>query len=450
MYAVFNVKIFAFHVSDPFIFPSSIWPRHFGLRALGAIMDHQDGWTCYDDTNELCYDDQWARLFEQQESERLNSPVSQESDIERTESPQFHEDDVFTLITDVFTATAEVQQQLETGEETDRSQEVTDHPEVEAPAGKSDEKSDEHGYRWKRCPICDAWVNVGKTKTKDGALNQHKGSKPCQANVRKRDAAAAQAALLKIFPPIALPQPPSQQATPSIWSTHTSLADLQASASSSYSLPEPPLFWSSHSYTGIQSLESPLPGRVIATNSTCMSTIHQWLGSDTNETAPASMAPVFNNAFSPSFLSMPSSSAQLSRSVASSTASPGRTLLNESEDQTCSGIILDWTVGDVYTTYPMQLHSLAPQTLNYHFSYLDPKGVACRITSDTCTRNRLPNGMACLPCQRLAPVVKNLHDRALKLNPTTNNIYANFIQMRERLDGKGATIRQLKLDVRIF
>src|SRR6266436_1676008 len=98
----------------------------------------------------------------------------------------------------------------------------------------------------------------------------------------------------------------------------------------------------------------------------------------------------------------------------------------------------------------MQLHLLAPQTLNYYFSYLDPKGVACRITSDTCTRNCLPNGMACLPCQWLAPVVKNLLNRTLKLNPTTNNIYANFIQMRKRLDGKGATIHQLKLDVRTF
>jgi hypothetical protein len=176
---------------------------------------------------------------------------------------------------------------------------------VEAPAGKLDEKWDEHGYRWKRCPICDAWVNVGKTKTKDGALNQHQGGKPCQANVHERDAAAAQAALLKIFPPIALPPPPSQQAAPSIWNMHTSLADLQAFASWSYSLAEPPSFSSSHSYTGIRSLESPLPRRVIITNSAHMSTTHQWLGSNSNETALAFMAPVFNNAFSPSFLSNP-------------------------------------------------------------------------------------------------------------------------------------------------
>jgi hypothetical protein len=177
-----------------------------------------------------------------------------------------------------------------------------------------------------------------------------------------------------------------------------------------------------------------------------MSTTHQWLGSNSNETALAFMAPVFNNAFSPSFLS----SAQRSPSVASSTASTWRTLLDESEDESCSGITLDRTVGDVYTTYPMQLHLLAPQTLHYHFSYLDPKGIACRITSNTCTRHRLHNGMACLPCQRLAPVVKNLHDRALQLSPTTNNIYVNFFQMHKRLDGKTAAIRQSKLDVRIF
>jgi hypothetical protein len=58
--------------------------------------------------------------------------------------------------------------------------------------------------------------------------------------------------------------------------------------------------------------------------------------------------------------------------------------------------------------------------------------------------------MACLPCQRLAPVVKNLHDRALELSPTTNNIYVNLFQMQERLDGMTAAIRRLKLDVRIF
>jgi hypothetical protein len=39
-------------------------------------------------------------------------PLGQESDIERIESPQFHEDDVFSLIADVFTATSEVQEQI--------------------------------------------------------------------------------------------------------------------------------------------------------------------------------------------------------------------------------------------------------------------------------------------------------------------------------------------------
>ena len=79
---------------------------------------------------------------------------------------------------------------------------------------------------------------------------------------------------------------------------------------------------------------------------------------------------------------------------------------------------------------------------------MDPKGVNCWITSDTCTKHGLKNGKACLSCQQLAPVVKTLHDRALKLNPTTDNVYANFVQMRERLDEKTMAIRQLKLDVR--
>ena len=397
-------------------------------------MDYQDGWTYYDDIYELSYEERRARLFEQCEPRQPSCPASPEPLVQHGELPQPYQDDVFT-------ASAEVPQRTEAIEAV-QSEEVTNRIEVELPAGNSDEKWDNHGYRWKMCLLCDVWINVGKSKGKDGALRSHRGSKPCQANTRKREAAAANAARLTAFP--SLPQPQQVTHAQSVWNNRTSLSDLQASRSSSYSLPEPPAMSSSHSYTGIRSLESPLPRRTISGQ---MSTTHRWLRSNTNTASPSFMAPDFDDTSSPYFLSAPSSSGRHSHSAPSS-ASTSRTLLSEIEDQTCSGIALTWTVGPIYTTYPMHLHSLAPQSLGYHFSYMDPKGVNCWITSDTCTKHGLKNGKACLSCQRLAPVVKTLHDRALKLNPTTNNVYANFVQMRERLDEKTMAIRQLKLDVR--
>jgi len=89
----------------------------------------------------------------------------------------------------------------------------------------------------------------------------------------------------------------------------------------------------------------------------------------------------------------------------------------------------------------MRLHSLAPQSLCYHFSYINPKGVNCWITSGTCAKHGLENGKVCLSCQWLAPVAKTLHDHAL--NPTTNDLYANFVQMHERLDELFVEIRTL-------
>ena len=140
-------------------------------------MDYQDGWTYYDDIYELSYEERRARLFEQCEPRQPSCPASPEPLVQHGELPQPYQDDVFT-------ASAEVPQRTEAIEAV-QLEEVTNRIEVELPAGNSDEKWDNHRYRWKRCLLCDVWINVGKSKGKDGALRSHRGSKPCQANTRK-------------------------------------------------------------------------------------------------------------------------------------------------------------------------------------------------------------------------------------------------------------------------
>lgn len=269
------------------------------------------------------------------------------------------------------------------------------------------------------------------------------GSRTCQSNVWHRDKAAADAICLETFP-----QTQTQQLHGSIWNDHTSIADFQTLGHSIYQLLEPHSISSSHSYSRMRSLESPLSRWHFATS---ISTLHQWLGStNTRHKSPVPMAPMFD---SPLFLpasSFPSQAGHLNSPTYSnsSTSISAHTLVNDSMSQECPGIALDWTVGSVHTTYPMHLHSLVSQTLGYYFSYMDPKGIVCWITSDDCTCWQLENGLACFCCQRLGPIMKTLHERALAIAPTTNNIYCNWIQLREQLEEKTIANWQLKLDVR--
>lgn len=107
----------------------------------------------------------------------------------------------------------------------------------------------------------------------------------------------------------------------------------------------------------------------------------------------------------------------------------------------CPGVWMIWPLGDFYTSYPFQRHSLAAPSLGYRLCAIDAAGQRFVIRSDNCTSVKPATLLACDHCVASQAIVDRLVEIARGSGKFTNHKYLSYSQLSGAASDSNVSLR---------